>query len=254
MRSYIVFTKKELIEYGRTYKFFILFTIFVALGFMNPLTAKFMPKILESFMPEEIEIQLPPPSSLDSWAQFFKNVTQTGLFVAIIIFSGMMSREYEKGTLVNMITKGLPRQTVILSKFTASTLLWTLSYWTCFVITHIYTMYFWKGETVLELATSTLFLYLFGIMLISVLLIGSTLFKNSYGGLLFTGGFIAILFLLKLSHKIDNYNPLQLANQNINLLSGNLHPSELKSPLFVCCTVIILSIISSILIFDKKQI
>lgn len=239
MRSYFSFTEKEFTEYVRTYKLFVLIIVFTILGLMNPLTAKFMPEIFKSLMPEGVQIELPPPSSLDSWAQFFKNVTQTGLVVTIVIFSGMISREYEKGTLVNIITKGLSRKTVILSKLTASTILWTASYWICFTITFGYTRYFWKGETVPELATSAIFLYLFGIMLISVVLTGSVLFKNNYGSLLFTGGFIVILFLLKLSPKIDDYNPLQLANENMNLLYESVHPSELTSPLIACLIVIV---------------
>lgn len=47
-------------------------------------------------MLERVQIELPPPNSLDSWTQFFKNVNQTGLVVTIVIFSGMVSREYEK--------------------------------------------------------------------------------------------------------------------------------------------------------------
>ncbi len=63
---------------------------------MNLLTVKFMQEIFKSFMLERVQIELPPPNSLDSWTQFFKNVNQTGLVVTIVIFSGMVSREYEK--------------------------------------------------------------------------------------------------------------------------------------------------------------
>lgn len=100
----------------------------------------------------------------------------------------------------------------------------------------------------------TIKISIFGIMLISVVLTGSVLFKNSYGSLLFTGSFITILFLIKLSSKIERYNPLKLANQNMDLLNESIQPSKLTSPLITCLIVIALSIISSILIFDKKQI
>ena len=142
MRAYLAFTKKELTEYMRNFKLFLAIALFALLGIMNPLTAKFLPDLLGNFMPEGITILIAEPTNLDSWIQFFKNGTQIGLFIIVILLSGMMAKEYEKGTLINMVTKGLPRRTILFSKFTGALLLWTVSYWVCFFITLGYTLYY----------------------------------------------------------------------------------------------------------------
>ena len=52
MKSFIAFSKKEFIEYLRTYKLFISIMIFLILGFLNPISAKYLPEIVSLVMPE----------------------------------------------------------------------------------------------------------------------------------------------------------------------------------------------------------
>ena len=105
MRAYLAFTKKELFEFTKTYKLLLIVTVFLIFGFMNPVVAKFTPDLMESLMEEGIKISLPEPTIFDSWAQFFKNTTQIGLIVLVIIFSGLISNELSKGTLINMLDR-----------------------------------------------------------------------------------------------------------------------------------------------------
>ena len=67
MMAFIAFTKKEWMESVRTYKFFILITVFLLFGFMNPIIAKVMPELLASVLPEGMFITLATPNAIDSW-------------------------------------------------------------------------------------------------------------------------------------------------------------------------------------------
>ncbi|CZQ97795.1 Hypothetical protein Tpal_2179 [Trichococcus palustris] len=252
MRAYLAFTKKEILEYTRNYKLFVLIILFAILGIMSPLTAKFMPDIIGNFMPEGITIEIQEPTNLDSWMQFFKNGTQTGLIIVVILFSGMMSKEYEKGTLVNMVTKGLPRKTIILSKFTVAVVLWSLSYWLCFLITWAYTGYYFPDGKMLNLGLAVSSLYFFGIVLISVLLLGSVIFKNAYGPLLFVGGFILLLFLVGLFPDAAEWNPLQLASRNMEMLQGTTAFADLARSFLLSGVGILLPLLLSMRVLDKK--
>ena len=122
MKSFIAFSRKEFIEYLRTYKLFIVIMIFLLLGFLNPITAKYLPEIVSLVMPEGV-MNIPTPTVFDSWAQFFKNVPQMGLIIFLVVFGGVMSNELSKGTLVNILSKGFPRQTIVLSKFISVSLI-----------------------------------------------------------------------------------------------------------------------------------
>jgi ABC-2 type transport system permease protein len=253
MRAYLSFTKKEFIGNLRTYKLMIMFLVFLLFGMLGPITAKLTPKLLETLITEGITITLPEPSAFDSWAQFFKNVSQMGLFVVVILFSGMMANEYSHSTLINVLTKGLKRSTVILSKFTAATIIWTGSYLVCFLMSYFYTEYFWPDDKIINLFSSVFYLWVFGILLLAIISLGGVLFKNSYGCLLFTGGFIVILYLLNIVPAIQKYNPVALISSNMALLKGQAIPVDLFPSLVVSTVAILILITSAIGLFNKKQ-
>ncbi|WP_455544308.1 ABC transporter permease [Intestinibacter sp.] len=253
MRAYIAFTKKEIYELAKTYKLLLLIIVFLIFGFMNPIVAKLTPDIMKSLVEQGISISLPEPTILDSWAQFFKNVSQMGLIVLVIMFSGIISNELSKGTLVNMLTKGLSRKTVILSKFTSTCLIWTLAYFLSALVTFLYSMLFWEDTEVANLLFSISIVWIFGIFLISAVILGGILFKTSYGAMLFCGVIVACLLFLNIFPKVAEYNPIQLISVNMDILKENIEISEVIKPIGVTLGASILFMISSIVIFCKRE-
>lgn len=253
MRSFSAFIGKEFCEAARTYKLLIMGAVFLLFGMMNPITAKITPQLLAEFMPEGIEIKLGEPTALDSWAQFFKNVPQMGLIVLIIMFSGIMANEFSRGTLVNVLTKGLSRSVVILAKFAATVLIWTASYVLCFAVTYAYTEYFWPAAGVPNLLFSVFCLWLFGVFLLASLLLGGVIFKNSYGCLLFTGGLTAVLLLLGIFPKLQDINPIALSSSNMALLYEQMPIADFSIPIILCCAATAAFVMSAVLLFNKKQ-
>lgn len=233
MRSFLAFTKKELMESTRTYKLFVLLTVFVIFGFMNPIMAKVMPELLNEFLPDSITITLEEPKALDSWMQFFKNVSQTGMIVMVIIFSGIMANEISKGTLTIMLTKGLQRKAVILSKFAAGVMQWTLAYVLCFLITYLYTSYFWTAHDISNLGLAVISLWVFGVQLVALTIFGGLLFKNTYGALLLTGGVVVIFTMLSVFPKIRPFNPMTLVSESVPLITGEFLARDMVSAMVV---------------------
>lgn len=255
MRAYTAFTGKEFTEYIRTYKLLIVGLVFLLFGIMSPLTAKYMPEIISQFMPDGIQITLTESTALDAWLQFVKNISQLGLVVIVILLSGMMAGEYAKGTLIHILTKGLPRRTVILAKFTAAALLWTGTYVVCFGVAYGYTWFYWRqGANIKGLFEVILAIEVFGIFLIAVILLGSVLVKSSYGCLLFTGGMVVIQILLNMVPGIRDYNPIQLVTGGTPLLQRQLADASLVKPMIAAGIGTVVCIIASCAIFDKKKI
>ena len=79
MNAYLAFLKKEFYDYLRSYKLFVLMMVFLALGFLNPISARYLLEVAASLLPDGIQIQLPQPEVMDSWAQFYKNIWQIGI-------------------------------------------------------------------------------------------------------------------------------------------------------------------------------
>ncbi len=131
MSGMAAFTRKELVENVRTYRMFLMLALFFFFGVSSPLLAKFTPLLIETFA-VNMEITVKEPGAADAWMQFYKNVSSLGLSLMIILFSSSLSGEYAKGTLTIMFTKGLSRRAVVLSKFTSSAVIMTVSYWLSF--------------------------------------------------------------------------------------------------------------------------
>ncbi len=252
MTGYGAFVKKEFMEVTRSHKLLIILAVFLLLGMMNPLTAKITPQLLENLMPSGMEIHMGEPTALDSWMQFYKNVPQLGLVVLVILFSGMMSQEYSKGTLINMLTKGLARRSVVLSKFTVALIMWTAAYAVCVGVSWAYTAYFWQGQDLNNLFAAAVLVWGYGILLLAVGLFGSVLCKNAYGNLLITGVFVGGQFLLNIVPDAIKYNPVALVSRNLELIEGGVQFDEFLVPVGITAGLIAAFVIAACVVFDKK--
>lgn len=126
-----------------------------------------------------------------------KNVTQMGLILVLVTTIGTMTREYQNNTFINLVTKGVSRSSIVLAKFVSSTVIFTLSYFLCFLICTGYTKYYFGSGLSKELFVSVLFLYSFFLLFLAVVIFSSTCFKKGYGGILIVVCFMGLLFLFK---------------------------------------------------------
>lgn len=253
MKAYYAFLKKELCEMSRTYKLFIMGIVFFIFGVISPLSAKYMPQIIEAFMPAGMQITLMEPTAIDSWAEFYKNISQMGLIVMLIVLSGTMANEITRGSLILVLTKGLSRKCVVMAKFTAGGLVWSAAYWLAFGITYMYTDYFWNTGLP-QVLFSSFCLWLFGVMLIAVEILGGVIFSSNYGALLFTGSIVVVLFILNIPPRWQEYNPLNLAAGNVNLIAEKSPASDFTVPIILAVAVSIISILEAVISFNKKKI
>ena len=254
MRHFTAILKKELMEGLRSYRTLIMVLVFAFFGVLSPLTAKMTPEIISTFMPDEAKIiVMPDPSAIDSWAQFFSNVTQMGIIVMVIVFSGILANELTRGTLIILLTKGLSRISVILAKYTNMVLIWTISLLLCFVVNRGYTSYLFPDDTVANLAFAVFCLWLFGVFLLAVLLFAATLMKHSYSCLLITGSVVVALLLVSIAPAAQDYNPLSLASLNMRLLAESVQVQDLFWCIGISTAAVLTLLVGSVLVFRKKQ-
>lgn len=254
MKSYIAFTKKELMESNRTYKTAIMMIVFLMLALLSVFTAKFMPELLRFIANIDAEsIGVGNPSMIDCWVQFFKNITTIGLIVMVIIFSNTLIKEFASGTLINILTKGIKRSTVLLAKMSALSLIWTISYLLCIVVNYFYTSYYFEINEMHNIFISFFSFWLYGELLISLIIFGSILFKNIYGSLLTPGAFVVITSIIGMIPKLKKYSPKALVTFNIELISGIKDATYIIPAITITLMLIITLLLFSIKIFNNKQ-
>ena len=253
MSGYIAFIKKELMENTRNYRLLIMLALFLIFGMMGPLSARFMPELIASLAPD-LQITIVEPTALDSWTQFYKNVSQLGFSIFIILFSSCLSSEYAKGTLTIMLTKGLPRPAIILSKYIVSAAIMTVSYWLCFSITYGYTAYLWPDAVLSHTVFAACALWLIGLMYLSILIFGCVLFKQAFPGIIFFLGVSVVLSLISIPTQVASYSPLVLTSKNIDLLSGAAAISEFTVPIIIALIITAGFLWAAIAAFHKTQV
>ena len=254
MKPLIAFIKKELMEQLRSSRMVILGILFVLFGIMNPAVAKLTPWLLEAMADSLAETGMivtdVTVSAMDSWVQFFKNIPMA-LIAFVLMESSIFTREYQTGTLVLFLTKGLERYKVVVAKSIVLTVLWTLGYWLCFGITYVYNAYFWDNSVAHSLPFSVVSWWLFGLWVIALLILFSTIFNSNTGVLTATGGVVLASYLLGLFPKIKEYLPTMLADGN-SLIYGMAEADAYMVSLVVTAAASILCLVVSIPIFNKK--
>ena len=246
MKAFVAFTKKELTSHARTMKIMIFGILFLLIAVLNVATAKFTPALMEMMSDTVGE-----PTALDSWTQFFKNIP-VGIIVFVVLESGIFTGEYRSGTLVLSLTKGLDRKTVVASKTVVMTLLWTASYWLCFGATYAGNMLFWDNSLAKELGFAAFCTWLFGIFLISVTVLASTVFSSNIGVLLTAGGTVMVFYLAGMIPKIGRFFPTYLAD-GTSLVYGLSAPDDFLAAAIITAAASVVCLAASFPLFDKKQ-
>lgn len=256
MKTLTAFLRKELLELQRTGKLLLLVIISVLFGIMNPLIAKITPWMLEMLSSDLAEMGMNLTSFevdvMTSWTQFYKNVPLL-LLIFVVIMSGILTNEYQKGTLVNILTKGLERWKVVVAKLITMIGLWSLCYVICFVITYLYNIYFWSHQSVPYMMTGAICLYLLGVWVISLIILFSCLFDSNSSTLALTGGFFIVVYLISFIPHIQSYLPTQLLN-SMMLLTGELQLSDFMYSIVITSVTSVIGIILGILFFNKKAV
>lgn len=255
MKQLIAFSKKECMEVWRTGKCLLLIIVFVLFGIMNPAIAKLTPWMMEQFS-ESLEesgfiITEVTVDAMTSWTQFYKNVPM-GLIVFLLMFSGIMATEFQKGTLINMITKGLSRKVIIFAKIMVMLVLWTGNYWLCFGITYVYNAYFWNNDIAKNLCFAAFCVYLLGVWLIALLMMMSVLFTSASSVLVGTGSVFFVSYLCSLLPDIKKYLPTQLLSAS-ELLYGVGERSDYMFSIGIAVGLSVVQLIIAVVVFNKRK-
>ena len=256
MRAFVAFMKKEWMEQIRSSRLVILVILFVLFGIMNPAVAKLTPWLFE-VMAESLEesgmvVTSVEVDAMTSWVQFFKNVPMA-LIVFVLMQSNIFTKEYQSGTLVLALTKGLHRYKVLLSKAFVLVSMWTGLYWMHFGITYVYNAYFWDNSIVENLLVSVTCWWIFGLWVIALLVFFSTIASANTGVLVGTGAVVFVSYLIGLLPKLSNYVPTLLMDGN-SLIYGAKEMADYKTAWMIAFVTGCICMIASVPFLNKKRI
>ena len=256
MRAFLAFIKKEWMEQLRSSRIIVLTIIFVMFGIMNPAIAKLTPWLFE-VMAESLEesgmvVTTVEVDAMTSWVQFFKNVPMA-LIVFVLMQSSIFTKEYQSGTLVLALTKGLHRYKVVFSKAAVLIIMWTGLYWMQYGITYVYNDYFWDNSVAKNLLFSVTCWWVFGLWVIALQVLFSTIASANTGVMVGTGAVVVISYMISLLPKLSKYMPTLLMDGN-SLIYGVKDAQDYTIALIVVLVTGLICIVASVPILNKKRI
>lgn len=255
MSTFLAFLKKESLAQVRSVRLYILGGLFVLFALMNPAIAKLTPWLMEemadSLAQAGMNVTITSVSVLDSWTQFFKNIPMA-LIVFVILESNIFTAEYRSGTLILSLTKGLDRYKVLIAKAVTLIALWTLGFWLCFGITYGCNSFFWDNRDAQNLLFAVTCWWIFGLWVLMLTVLFSTLFPSNIGVLGGTAGTVLVIYLLNLLPKVSDHLPTRLMD-GTSLIYGLAKPEDAIRALIITAGVSLVCFAVSIPIFNKKQ-
>ncbi len=256
MRTFFAFFRKEWLEQVRSGRLVLLIIIFVMFGIMNPAIAKLTPWLMET-MAEGLEeagltVMAVTVDALTSWTQFYKNIPMA-LIVFVLLYSGSLSQELQKGTLIPVLTKGFQRWKAIIAKYGMQLIMWTICYWLCFLITYGYNAYFWDNSIVADIGVAAVLYWLFGILIISVMLLFSVTAASAGSVMLGCGATALVLYFAGLFPEVKKYTPYKLT-EGMAILTAQTQIKEYAIPVAIAILIIVVSIGAAIGVFNRKKI
>ena len=255
MKTFAAFFQKEWMEWVRSGRLIILLLIFVLFGILNPAMAKLTPWIMET-MAESLEgtglaVTKVDIDALTSWTQFYKNIP-TQLIVFVLMVSSSFTAEYQRGTLILVLTKGLARWKVFAAKSSMLILIWTVCYWVCYGITYVYNDFSWDNGIASDLSISAVLLWLFGIWIIALLLFFSAVMSNNTAVLAGIGGIAFGSSILGIFPKFGKFLPTKLLEAQA-LLTKEAKLEDFQISLLVIAVMSIAAVAIGLIAFRKKK-
>ena len=254
MLNFTVFLRKELREMARSNRLLVVGVLFVALGIISPLTAKYTPELIKALGASQSGVQIiaPPPVIADAIAQYLKNVSGTGAIIALLLPMGMVAREKERGTAAFVLTKPISRAAFLGAKLVALLALLTLGVALASLLTYAYTAILFAplavgGFTACALLT-LLSLLAYGMLTFLGSVIASSQLVAVGIGL---GGW-ALIALVGVIPNVAQYTPSGLLDPARALALGT-SPAHLGGSIFANLALIAVLVVAAWLIFRRQE-
>jgi len=116
MSGFGVLFRKELLEAWRTRRLPVLAVLFVVVGIMSPLTARYLNEILKAALGDQLPMVLPEPTAAMAIEQLQKNLGQLGALAAIALAMGSVASELDRGTAALVLAQPATRPAFLLAK------------------------------------------------------------------------------------------------------------------------------------------
>jgi ABC-2 type transport system permease protein len=254
MDGFAVMLRKELLEAWRSQRFLVVSVIFLLLGIISPVSAKYLPELLKALGTGQhgVQVIVPPPTVNDAIAQFLKNVAGTGVFVALLLPMGAVAREKEQGTASFVLTKPVSRLSFLAAKALAVFAALTVGVALATIAAYFYTALLFQPTPVANFLGCAALILLSLLVFASFTFLGSALTQAPLAAVGIGAAAWVILSLLGALPNIGEYTPAGLVTAAGQVALGE-SVDHLALTVLVNLGLIVLALVASWLSFGRQE-
>ena len=256
MSGFRVLLVKELREAWRTRRLPVLALLFVAVGILSPLTARYLDEIIKLAVGNELPVPVPPPSGASAIGQLQKNLGQLGALAAIALAMGSVSGELDRGTAALVLAQPIGRPAFLLAKLAGIGIVLGIAVGLALVAAWVYTAILFEplpvgGWIALAVLSWLALLAWAAVTLLASTATGST---TAAAGI----GFVALvtISLLAVIPALDHLLPTGLAAPAALLALGQaaeIDGPQLLTAIAGSIAIVALSAAGAVLVFARRE-
>jgi ABC-2 type transport system permease protein len=253
MSGFRPFLRKELTEIRRTWRLWVIPGMLVFFGVTSPIIAAVTPALVRSVTASQrgVTVRIPPPTALDAYAQFIKNLDQFVLIAVVITGAAVISGERSAGTAILMLTKPLSRRAFVVAKIVSQVALLVvataLGTAACLAMTAVV----FDGTGGARLVTAVAIWLLYAALLVVVMTMFSAAFRSRGAA---SGAGLAYFFVTLL---LSNWGPMArysflglIPAMGQALLGRGM---SLGWPVATAIVAIVAGVIAAVRIFERQE-
>jgi ABC-2 type transport system permease protein len=256
MSGFGILLAKELREAWRTRRLQVLALLFIAVGIVSPLTAKYLDQIMKAALGDQLTIPIPPGTAATAIEQLQKNLGQLGALAAIALAMGSVSGELDHGTAALVLAQPIGRPAFLLAKLTGIGIVLGVSVVLSIAVAWAYTAILFEPLPILGwIALAVLsWLSLFAWAAITLLASTATGSTTAAAGI----GFVALIgiSLLSVVPALDHVLPTGLAAPAALLALGQqdgFDTAELFTALAGSVAIVAAAGAASVAVFRRRE-
>lgn len=210
--------KLEVLRLWRTQRWLILLAVFVSFGVLGPLTARYLPDLLEA-LGEETTGAFPPMTAVDGITQYIGNVAQIGILAVVFVAAAALAFDAKPEMAVFLRTRATVRE-ILVPRVVVSTAASIAAFWIGLIIAYVLTGILLDWLDALAVAEGGLLFGLYLAFVVAVVAAVASFIRSVPGVAMLSVGILILLALLGLVPQIAPWLPSELVGATDELVRG----------------------------------
>lgn len=245
------FLRKELMEFVRTWRVWVLFGIVTFMAVSSPGMARLMPVLFRSLEGTGMTVTMPDPTWKDAYLQWAGNLGEVVLLAVVIMLGGLVAGEVKSGTALLVLTKPLSRSAFLMAKFLANGAFVAVAALVGALITWAGTRVLFGEAPVGPLAAATAAWLVLGLCFVALMVLLSSLVRNSLAAAGLGFAVYMVASLASMWGPARRWSPIGLVTAPTTLASDE--PVDLIWPIATTLVLTVALLASALRLFERRE-